>query len=148
MSRDEDSRAYALAMHELLRRYQFQDVEQVCEYGITLTECHALELIVLAGSLSVNDVAGALRVNKSTASRVVQSLAEKKLLRRERSGNDARAWKLAATAAGRTLFEQILQGSARCYGAMLDGLSAEERAIGLEILGRLAGLASCSPSKT
>ena len=148
MSRDEGSRAFALAMHELLRRYQFQDVEQVCEYGITLTECHALELIVLAESLSVNDVAAALRVNKSTASRVVQSLAEKKLVRRKVDGNDARAWRLAATAAGRKLFEEILEGSARCYAAMLEGISDEERAVALRILGRLAGFSACSSSKT
>ena len=69
MSRSRDGREFALAFHEVLRRYQFQDVERVCEYGITISECHALELIALNGPLSVNEVATGLRVNKSTEHR-------------------------------------------------------------------------------
>ena len=143
MSRSRDTREFALAFHEVLRRYQFQDVEHVCEYGITLTECHALELVCLGGPLSVNEVAAGLRANKSTASRAVQSLAAKKLVERAVNDEDGRAWTLIATDAGRRLFETILEGSIRCYDEMLEGLSSSERKIALEVLRRLTSPPAC-----
>ena len=138
MSSDDEALDFALAMHALLRRYQFQDVEQVCEYGITLTECHALELVAMTGPLSVNELARELRVNKSTASRAVQSLAGKSLVQREVNHEDARAWRLAPTPAGRRLFSRILAGSVRCYAALLDEFSPGERRIALKVLRRLS----------
>jgi MarR family 2-MHQ and catechol resistance regulon transcriptional repressor len=147
MSGDDEALDFALAMHALLRRYQFQDVEQVCEYGITLTECHALELLALTGPLSVNDLARELRVNKSTASRAVQSLSDKNLVEREVDDEDARAWRLAPTPAGRKLFSRILAGSMRCYAAMLDEFSPAERRAARKVLRRLSADAACSPQK-
>jgi DNA-binding MarR family transcriptional regulator len=148
MSGNDEALDFALAMHALLRRYQFQDVEQVCEYGITLTECHTLELVALTGPLSVNDLARELRVNKSTASRAVQSLAGKNLVQREVDGDDARAWRLAPTAAGRKLFARILAGSVRCYAAMLGEFSPAERRTALKVLRRLSAETVCSLPET
>ena len=148
MSGNDEALDFALAMHALLRRHQFQDVEQVCEYGITLTECHALELVALTGPMSVNDLARELRVNKSTASRAVQSLAGKKLVEREADDEDARAWRLAPTPAGRKLFARILAGSVRCYAALLDDFSPSERRGALKVLRRLSADAACSLPKT
>lgn len=138
-----DSRALALAFHELLRSFQFQDVNRACDYGITVTECHALELLALGETLSVNDLAAALRVNKSTASRTVQALVGKGLARRFENAEDARAWNVQATAAGRRTSEEILAGSIRCYGDALKGFSPSEREAAIEVLRRLSRAASC-----
>lgn len=146
-----DARALALAFHELLRRFQFQDVHRACDYGISITECHALELLALEGTLSVNDIAAALRVNKSTASRAVQSLVGKGLARRSENADDARAWKVRATAAGRRTSQEILEGSIRCYGDALRDLSPSERRAAIEVLRRLSRvkppLTACGPSR-
>jgi MarR family transcriptional regulator, 2-MHQ and catechol-resistance regulon repressor len=148
MSADDPARAFALAFHEVLRRHQFQDVEQVCEFGITLSECHSLEVMVLDGPMSVNELAARLAVNKSTASRVVQALADKKLVRREVSDSDARSWTVEATPAGRRLFEKILESSARCYASVLDGLDASEAKLVLDVLRRISAAACRSTSCT
>lgn len=127
-------------MHELLRRHQFRDVGDVCSFGITLTECHALEVVVESAPLTVVAVAARLRLNKSTASRALQSLEEKKLVRRRDNRGDARAWSVEPTAAGRRLSATILESSAACYGATLSGLSPAERRLVIDAIRRLAAM--------
>ena len=129
-----EAEALALAVHELLRRVRFDDVQSVCACGITRTECHVLEVVALDGPLSVNDIAARIRLNKSTASRAVESLTQKKLLRRE-DAEDARAWSVVATEQGIALWRDIVKGTAETYAA---GTTAAERKTLIKLLKKIA----------
>ena len=133
----------ALAIHELLRRIRFDDVEAVCENGISRSECHVLEIVALRGPLSVNEVSAEMRMNKSTASRVVSSLAGKSLVTTDTAGDDARRLSVSVTAKGRSLWRSIVRSSAQCYGEVLDGCTESEREAVLRVLKRLANAGSC-----
>jgi DNA-binding MarR family transcriptional regulator len=133
---------FALAVHELLRRVRFDDVRTVCSWGLTRTECHVLEVVALDGPLTVTDVAARIRLDKSTASRVVTSLSEKKLLRRDTAGHDARALAVAVTAQGRTLWRSIVDASAAAYSEVLAECTAEERKTLMRVLARIAAYAT------
>ena len=128
----------ALVVHELLRRIRFEDVDAVCEYGISRTECHALEVIALRGPVSVNEVAAEIRLNKSTASRVAASLTQKALVRSRAASDDGRRLVLTVTAKGRSLWKTIVDSTAETYHEILDGCSAAERASVIRILKRMA----------
>ena len=127
----------ALAVHELLRRVRFDDVDEVCCWGLTRTECHVLEVIALDAGLSVNDIAGRIRLNKSTASRVVRSLTEKQLVSCKAAPHDRRAMQVSATAKGVTLWRQIVRASAQSYEEMLADCTPAERKAVVRFLRRL-----------
>jgi DNA-binding MarR family transcriptional regulator len=137
-----ESSDFALAVHELLRRVRFDDVRTVCSWGLTRTECHVLEVVALDGPLTVTDVASRIRLDKSTASRVVGSLTEKKLLRRKTAGHDARALAVEVTAPGRTLWRSIVDASAAAYSEVLAECTAEERKMLMRVLARIAAYAT------
>lgn len=134
-----DGEDLALAVHELLRRVRFDDVENVCAWGLTRTECHTLEVTALDGPLSVNDVAARLRLNKSTASRVVRSLEAKKLVSREESADDRRSIQISATKEGLALWRRIVAATGSTYDAVLAGCTKAERKIVTRILRAIAG---------
>jgi DNA-binding MarR family transcriptional regulator len=137
-----DAEAVALAIHELLRRVRFDDVQTVCRWGLTRTECHVLEIVAIDGPLTVNEVASRIRLNKSTASRAVQSLADKELLKRETDRDDRRAVSLATTRRGHALWRSIVDASVKIYGEILDGSTAAERKAVLRVLKRITDYAT------
>ncbi len=81
--------------------------------GLTLAQCHLLVETTKAHAdspSSVGDVAQALGVDLSTASRVAEGLVRKRLLRRASSKTDRRRAVLTATAEGRRLVDAIDRG--------------------------------------
>ena len=133
-----DSEELALAVHELLRRVRFEDVEEVACCGISTSECHALEVIALGKELSVNDVAAAVRLNKSTASRLVRSLEKKGLVRTAADPGDKRGLKVTATRQGASLWRRIVRETAGSYAEVLRDCTPAERKAVTRVLRRLA----------
>lgn len=95
------------ALSELIRVYQFRDRERICCHDLSVTQCHALEVIVDEGQLSMNDLAGKLFLDKSTTSRVVDALERKSYAVRGANPQDRRALLLRATPAGEALLGRI-----------------------------------------
>jgi DNA-binding MarR family transcriptional regulator len=104
---DLEAEAFYETMSALLRAYQFRDRERACDYGISITECYGLDLIVAEGPMPVKELARRLRLDKSSASRTASSLERGGYVRREDDEDDMRAWKLKATAKGRGLNGRI-----------------------------------------
>jgi DNA-binding MarR family transcriptional regulator len=95
------------ALTELVRVYQFRDRDRICCYDVSVTQCYALEAVVLDGPLTLNELAARLYLDKSTASRVVDALEKKGHVQRHESPEDRRALHLVATDAGRALHARI-----------------------------------------
>ncbi len=139
----EDAAAFSQALQDLLRLYQFRDRERICCHDITVSECYALEALVRRGPQTLNQVAAALRLDKSTASRVVRALEEKGYVRRAAHPEDGRAVQLAASASGERLFNRIHDELEGRYRAMLAGFDAPTRQALLAVIRRLQGDATC-----
>jgi DNA-binding MarR family transcriptional regulator len=133
-----DGENFALAVHELLRQIRFDDADELCSTGISRTECHVLEVIALDGPMSLNDVTTRMRLNKSTISRVVASLAEKGFIRSSSADEDARRLALSATPRGISLWKSIVRSTADCYSDVLSECNAAEREAVIRVLKRLA----------
>ena len=105
----------ALAVHrslsELVRMLQFRDRDRICCHDISVTQCYALEALVQragrGGGCTLNELAADLYLDKSTASRVVDSLVAKGYAARAPHPEDGRAVRLTPTAAGRRLYARI-----------------------------------------
>lgn len=115
------------ALQYLLLTYQSRDRERACYADISISECHALETIVESGGCSVSDVASALRLDKSTASRIAASLVAKGYGKRAGRPDDRRAVRITPTAAGKALENEIKKEIVARQRRALAGLSPSLR---------------------
>ena len=123
---------------ELLRVVQFRDRDRACCYGLSVSQCYALEAVVRSGPLTVNDLAAALYLDKSTASRLARGLTDRGLILRQRDPGDGRTVRLAATAEGQSTANRIHTHLVNEYAALIEDFPAEVRAAAAQIVGRLA----------
>lgn len=109
------------------------------EFGVSLWEWRTVALLGGADApLSLNELARAAGIDKSQMSRVVSGLAARGLVARGADARDARALRLALTAAGRRLAQGLMRAAQERDAAFLGALGARERD-GLEgALGKLA----------
>jgi MarR family transcriptional regulator, 2-MHQ and catechol-resistance regulon repressor len=104
---ERDAQSLHAALAELIRVYQFRDRELICCHDLSVTQCHALEAVVDAGPISMNDLAARLYLDKSTTSRVVDALERKGYAERGANPADRRALRIRCTPAGEEIASRI-----------------------------------------
>lgn len=97
------------------------------EIGLDQGQIDFLEALVLAGTARMRDVADALRVDASTATRAIQRLVDRGLASRSSDERDARCVQVSATDEGRALYEEILAARRSGMVELLAGFSPAER---------------------
>jgi DNA-binding MarR family transcriptional regulator len=134
-SRDVAARLHSSAIR-LLRTLRREDDGS----GLSAPRLSALSMVVLAGPLSLAELAAAEQVKPPTMSRIVDALVERGLVTRVARPGDRRSVEIAATGEGRQLLDA---GRERRVGALVRRLGAladsERRALarGVEILERV-----------
>ena len=93
--------------------------------GITLAQCHTLIEIAKYKGVSLNDLAAALTLDKSTMSRTVNKLVNAGLVTREIDKSDRRYMKISLTPAGQELANQINCDMQRYYEMVLAAVPEE-----------------------
>ncbi|KHK66733.1 MULTISPECIES: MarR family winged helix-turn-helix transcriptional regulator [Pseudomonas] len=144
------------ALNQLVRVYQFRDRDRICCYDVSVTQCYAVETLVKKGALRLQVLAEEMFLDKSTASRVVDTLERKGYVSRVEDDEDRRAVRIQATDAGRELYEKIRADLIAEERGMIENLSAEARQGALSLLRQITrateircGLASdCCPAVT
>ena len=79
------------------------------EEEVTLSQYRTLVLLCSRGPQRVADLAQALSVNPSTATRMCDRLVAKRLARRQRTSLDRRGVSVAATKSGRDLVDEVTE---------------------------------------
>ena len=102
--------------------------------GVTLSQCHAIVEIGRAGSMSVNDLAKMLGLDKSTMSRAVNILVEMGLVTREPVPENRRCLCIGLTTKGQKLFSEIESGMEQYYRDVYDVFPEDKREQVLESL--------------
>ena len=116
---DRDAAELHRALTDLIRVYQFRDRRRICCHDISVTQCYALDVLAAQGPVLLRELASALYLDTSTASRVVDSLESAFptcLTLRERSSACAQEHSLLATCFARQSKEPrwaLPPGSAR-----------------------------------
>ncbi len=126
------------SLSDLVRVVQFRDRDRICCHDISVTQCYALEELIRRGPLTLNELAQVLYLDKSTASRVVDSLERKGYATRSPHPADGRALLLAATPTGRALCERIEGDLVVEAQRLLVDIEPEARRAMALLLGRLA----------
>jgi DNA-binding MarR family transcriptional regulator/GNAT superfamily N-acetyltransferase len=99
-----------------------------------LPEARVLFELGRCDAMDVADLRRALELDAGYLSRLLARLEDQRLVRRERSAQDARRQRVALTARGRRAFATLDERSAAEVGALLDGLRDENRARLLEAM--------------
>ena len=133
-----DAQALHEALSHLVRVYQFRDRDKICCYDVSVTQCYALEVLVERGPLRSVALAEALKLDKSTTSRVVDALVRKDYVEKSTDAEDARAVSLRVTRQGRALYQRINGELIAQQAELIRGLDADVRAGATEIIRRLA----------
>jgi MarR family 2-MHQ and catechol resistance regulon transcriptional repressor len=145
---DADTVELNRALTELVRVYQFRDRDRICCYDVSVSQCYALEAVVLEGPLGLNDLAARLYLDKSTASRVVDALEKKGYVERHESAEDRRALRLVATAEGRGLHARIQGDILAQERELLAEFPPEVRQSMARLIGQLARAAAARVDTT
>ncbi len=138
----QDAEALYEALGDLIRVYQFRDRDRICCHDLSITQCHALEVLTLRGGLTLNEMAAELYLDKSTASRVVAALERKGYVERTEHPEDRRAILLEASGAGRSLYQQIHHQIIEQEKGLLGDFDSETRRSMTELIRRLAAAAA------
>ena len=133
-----DAEALQAAVADLVRVYQFRDRDRICCHDISVTQCYALETLVDHGSMRLGELTERLYLDKSTTSRVVQSLVKKGYVEQVADQADRRATRLRATRAGRHLCARITGDLVDQQKAVLADLDPGVRAGVVDVIRRLA----------
>ncbi|HEY0510923.1 MAG TPA: MarR family transcriptional regulator [Thermoanaerobaculia bacterium] len=130
------------ALEDLLRVYQFRDRDRICCFDISVSQCYALEGLVRRDSMTLNDLAAYLYLDKSTASRIVDALERKGYVVRLPHPTDRRAALLEATPEGRELEGKIRESILAEERQLLADFAPEVRQAMTLVLRRLAHAAA------
>lgn len=94
----------------LQRKLGMLDDMQVSCCGVTFAQCQAAMEIGRAGTASLNDLADALGVDKSTMSRTIDNLVGAGLAVREPDPDDRRYLRIALTESGQRMYRTADEG--------------------------------------
>jgi len=133
-----ERRAFYEALQRLLRVYQFRERDQACYGDVTPDECYALEALDQPDGLRVNDLAAALGLHKSNASRLARTLEAKGYAARAAERGDGRAVRLRPTARGQATHAAIRRRVEDIHATILGGFDARTRAACVRLLQELA----------
>lgn len=133
-----DAEALQRALADLVRIYQFRDRNRICCYDISVTQCYALEALVERGPMRLGALAERLYLDKSTTSRVVQTLVRKGYAANRPEPADRRAVAIAATRAGRRLLERITVDLVEQQKLIVRDIEPAVRAGVVEVIRRLS----------
>jgi len=102
--------------------------------GVTLAQCHAIVEIGRAESLSLNDLANILGLDKSTMSRTVSSLVLGKLVTQEINPEDRRYVTIRLTESGSRIYREIEESMDKYFKKVFNTILEEKRKQVLESL--------------
>lgn len=130
-------RGFNRAMAELVKRYQFRDRNETVAHGLSVSQAYALRALAERGPLAMGDLAGELRLSVSAATRVVDPLVARRLVRRAFGHEDRRVRVATLTAAGEQLWSRLEEELLAIDRRVLEGLSARERAAVIRVIDAL-----------
>jgi DNA-binding MarR family transcriptional regulator len=123
----EQARRLHRAVTELVRRYQFRDRNEICCFGISVSQCYALEALAQAGTLTMGTLASRMQLSVSTMTRVVDQLVTHGLVQRWVDAEDRRVCCVGPTSEGRELLARVSSELLEGERAILDKLPAQHR---------------------
>jgi MarR family transcriptional regulator, 2-MHQ and catechol-resistance regulon repressor len=127
MPLSEQAKQLHKAVKGLVQKYQCRDRNDICCYGISVSQCYTLETLAAHGTLPMQALAEQLQLAISTVTRIVDQLVDKGLAERHSAAWDRRVCQVTLTAAGTKLLSTIQAELLSREEAILQRLPVEAR---------------------
>jgi DNA-binding MarR family transcriptional regulator len=114
---------------------------------VSLPQYRVLVLLAGRGPQRAIDLAGALGVNPSSATRLIDRLVRSGLVRRQRSPADRRSYRVALSPKGRDLVAEVTQRRREEFERLLSGLPAGQHQSVIAALHAIAEAAGEAPER-
>lgn len=102
-----------------------QELREVTDDRVTPSQLKVLKLVARTNARRIGDVADFLAVSNAAASKAVDRLVRRGLLRRQEAAADRRAVELSLTTEGRTLLAQYEAATSQVLKDLFGGLDQE-----------------------
>ena len=120
-----------------IRLYQFRDRDQALRFGLTVVQAYALDILLSADGRRLTELAEALRLDKSTTSRIVAGMKRHGLVEWSRPEHDRRAMRIVASAEGKRRYERLRRAIVRENARLLASYGPAARRAAITILRQL-----------
>jgi MarR family transcriptional regulator, 2-MHQ and catechol-resistance regulon repressor len=126
-----------------IRIYQFRDRDHALRYGrLTVVQAYTLDILLTTGGQGLSGLARAIRLDKSTTSRVISGMTKHGLVEWSRPAHDRRAKEIVASPEGRRRYERLRRAIVRHNAGLLASYPRAARQAATAILWQLAQRAS------
>jgi DNA-binding MarR family transcriptional regulator len=123
---------------ELIRRYQFRDWNQICCYGISISQCHILDTLAEEGDLTMQQLARRMYKSMSTMTRVVGQLIRRGYVKRRQDPEDRRVVHVSITPQGKAIVAAVNRDLIETQKAILRTIPPGQWAGAFKVLEALA----------
>jgi DNA-binding MarR family transcriptional regulator len=123
---------------ELIRRYQFRDWNQICCYGISISQSHILDALAEEGDLTMQQLAKRMYKSVSTMTRVVGQLVRRGYVKRRQNSEDRRVVHVSITPQGKAIVAAINRDLIETQKAILQSIPADQWEGAFKVLEALA----------
>lgn len=123
---------------ELIRRYQFRDWNQICCYGISISQSHILDALAEEGDLTMQQLAKRMYKSVSTMTRVVGQLVRRGYVKRRQNSEDRRVVHVSITPQGKAIVAAINRDLIQTQKAILQAIPTDQWAGAFKVLKGLA----------
>lgn len=113
-------------------------LREVAGDHVTVSQLKLLKLVAIKDSHSISDVALFLGVSNAAASKAVDKLARRKLLRRDEAEQDRRVIHLSLTPIGQKILKAYDEAKERRLATLFQDISGEEMRRTADLLDRLS----------
>jgi DNA-binding MarR family transcriptional regulator len=110
-----------------IRIYQFRSRDQALRFGLTVAQAYTLDALQACGGTTLNGVAEALHLDKSTTSRIIAGMERHGLVEWSRPDHDQRAKLIVASREGRRRYAKLKRAIVKENARILAGYSPSGR---------------------
>jgi len=107
-------------------------------FGLSVAEWRVMAVLGQASGLSAGEVARRTEMDKVQVSRAVAGLVRRRSVQKQSDSSDGRVTRLALSARGRAIYEQIVPHALELEEQFLSTLAARERETFNRLLGKLS----------
>lgn len=133
-----DEHALRKQIQTFVRQFGLLEQEHTpCHVPLTPSQAHTLQVLGQAETLMQYQLAAQLCLEKSTVSRLVQSLVERGWVERTSNPDNRREVLLTLTDAGRSSFEEVQAHAVTKYSTIWSRIPEDRRAQVLDVLATL-----------
>lgn len=122
-----DIKIMFLLVKELTKSLRLLQNETACCDGVTFTQFIILDFVVDKGTVGLSQIHKLLAVEKSTTTRLVNPLVERKLLKKITSIQDSRSIDLSVTPQGKEMHKKMWDCHSVCMRNMMDQIPEEKQ---------------------